>query len=332
MELNPEMSTSDIVAHFSKEGMPKPSIYAIVRRVREGKSLQRKPGSGRKPTIMTKAKVKILEKAFRDNDTISQRVAAAKFNCHHSHIYRTLRNKTTLKCFKKKRSPPYTEAQKAAVTKLSRRLCRKSQGLDFVIDDEHYFPLSKACIPGNRKYYSSDKENAPPEVKYYFKKKYEKKIMLWIAISPRGLSPPFFVPAGLAVNQYVYRDKCLKKILVPFIKKKYPDGQYLFWPDKASSHYAKSVVDFLQEENVRFVGKDDNPVNLPQARPIEDFFGLLDQMVYDKGWEAENLKQLKNRVKYCLKKVEVDVVRGQMESVRRKLRMCAEGGPFKINH
>jgi len=114
--------------------------------------------------------------------------------------------------------------------------------------------------------------------------------MVWLALSPRGISRAFFVPAGLAVNQEVYREKCLRKILVPFIEEQYPDGGYVFWPDKASSHYAKSVTNFLQEKGVNFVLKEDNPTNLPQARPVEDFFGHLDQLVYAKGWEAKTLE------------------------------------------
>jgi len=88
-------------------------------------------------------------------------------------------------------------------------------------------------------------------------------------------------------------------------------------PDKASSHYAKSVTDFLWEKSIPFIQKKDNLTNLPQARPIEDFIGTLDQLVYEKGWKAEILDQLENRVKYCLKKLDMDIVREQMEKVRR---------------
>ena len=44
-----------------------------------------------------------------------------------------------------------------------------------------------------------------------------------------------------------------------------------FWPDLALSHYADSVVRWMNE-NVSYVGKDKNPPNVPQASPIENFW------------------------------------------------------------
>ena len=76
--------------------------------------------------------------------------------------------------------------------------------------------------------------------------------------------------------------------------------------------------------------KKDNPTNLPQARPIEDFFGTL--LVYAKGWKAENLAQLKRRVQFCLRNLDKEVVQSTMGKVRKLLRKCADNGPFSINH
>jgi len=77
----------------------------------------------------------------------------------------------------------------------------------------------------------------------------------------------------------------------------------VFWPDLASSHYAKSVVNYLNEEKVNFVQKFENPPNIPEARPIEDFWGIIKGEVYKNNWQAENLDQLQNRIKFCLKKL-----------------------------
>ena len=37
------------------------------------------------------------------------------------------------------------------------------------------------------------------------------------------------------------------KKLIPFIKDNYPDQQYTFWPDLASSHYAKATAQLLED-------------------------------------------------------------------------------------
>ena len=36
-----------------------------------------------------------------------------------------------------------------------------------------------------------------------------------------------------------------------------------------------------------------NPANAPKLRPIEDFWGILKQKVYEKGWRAKSIDQLK---------------------------------------
>ncbi len=54
------------------------------------------------------------------------------------------------------------------------------------------------------------------------------------------------------------------KRLVPFINKYYSNGNYVFLSYIASSHYAYSVIDWLEEQNIPFVLKDMNPANLPE--------------------------------------------------------------------
>ena len=96
-------------------------------------------------------------------------------------------------------------------------------------------------------------------------------MLVWICLSAKGISSVYYVPSGQAINQEVYLKNCIKKRLIPFINAHHSDGNYVFWPDLASSHYAKSVVNYLNEEKVNFVQKFENAQNIPEARPIEDF-------------------------------------------------------------
>ncbi len=99
---------------------------------------------------------------------------------------------------------------------------------EFIIDDESYFTLGNTALPGNNIFYSSDVSKTPESVKNKYVKKFEEKLMVWLAISPRGISKPYFVPSGLAVNQHVYLGECIKKRLEPIIKEYYQDGNYVF--------------------------------------------------------------------------------------------------------
>ena len=135
-------------------------------------------------------------------------------------------------------------------------------------------------------------ENTPTDVKYKYKSKFEPKLLVWIAISPKGMTKPVFFKSGLAVNQYVYRDECLSKFLIPFINKFYRAYRYVFWPDLASSHYSKLVQQYLNENNIQYVPKLTYQTNVSKARPIEDFWAILKQKVYKDDWKAKNVNEL----------------------------------------
>jgi hypothetical protein len=48
----------------------------------------------------------------------------------------------------------------------------------------------------------------------------------------------------------------------------------------ASTHYSNLVKQRLAQENIPFISGQDNPANIPQAKPIETVWVLLAQKVY----------------------------------------------------
>ena len=60
-------------------------------------------------------------------------------------------------------------------------------------------------------------------------------------------------------------------------------------------------MDFLCENLIHHVDKGDNPANLPEVRPLEDFESILKTKVYENNWKAKTLHQLEVRIKKCLK-------------------------------
>ena len=83
----------------------------------------------------------------------------------------------------------------------------------------------------NRCYYTSDPQATPDKVKHYAKKKFEPKVMLWIAISPKGMSDPVLSSGkSMSVTANTYINECLKPRLIPFINSKYPrEAMFFGW-------------------------------------------------------------------------------------------------------
>ena len=136
----------------------------------------------------------------------------------------------------------------------------------------------------------------------------------------------FFVPAGPAINGLVYLEKCINMRVIPFIKEYHSDGNWVFWPDKASSHYANKVISSLNAENIIFLPKIDNPSKLPEARSIEDCRSILKWEVYKNNLKANNVVQLKERIKYCVKNVNLNLIQKLTEGVYRRLDRIPRNG------
>jgi hypothetical protein len=228
---------------------------------------------------------------------------AKTFGCSQSYVCKTLKRKTSIRYRKKIKKPKRLDSQKKAFRPKCLRLTKIFRNKKIIIDDESYFGLSNVQLSGNSGFYTSCVEETPDEVKSDERTKFEPKLLVWAAISAKGISKPYIVPSGQAINQEVYIDKCLRSRLLPFIEEFHKDDDIIFWPDLASSHYANTTLEFLRSKNIDFVPKCLNPANVPELRPIEDLWSELKRLVYDKCWKANNLKQLENRIRYAFKKI-----------------------------
>ena len=77
--------------------------------------------------------------------------------------------------------------------------------------------------------------------------------------------------------------------------------------------YSKEVLTYFDEA---FVPKTMNPPNIAQGRPIEDFWGVLVQLIYEHNLEAKTTKQLERRIRKILKNIDITLSQNMMENVR----------------
>ncbi|XP_047142962.1 uncharacterized protein LOC124817183 [Hydra vulgaris] len=220
----------------------------------------------------------------------------------------TSKEKKYKKNYVLKKAPKRTIKQKEVARTKCYQLTKLFRKKQVIVDDEFYFDLSNFELSENSGYYSSDRDNTSNEVKHKRVQKFEPKLLVWVALSPKGRSKHFIVPSGQAINKDVYLDKCLRSRLIPFIEQYHKNNNVIFWPDLASSHYSKKVQAFLNSKNIEFVPKERIIANTPELKPIEDFWSEIKQTVYTKCWQAENLEQLRNRIDYCFKNLDPNIV------------------------
>lgn len=165
---------------------------------------------------------------------------------------------------------------------------------------------------GNDGFFSSNKENTPPSVKYRQKKKYGPKDLVWVAVSEDCHADPFFRTGGMSINGEVYREKCIRARLKPSIIEVHSEDEIMFWPNLAAAHYAHATTALYEGLEIPFLPRDGNPPNVPQLWPIEHFWGLLKQRVYKDCWKAKTAHQLTLRVKKCLGEMDWSLVQSAM--------------------
>ncbi len=110
------------------------------------------------------------------------------------------------------------------------------------------------------------------------------------------MSIPYFSPSK-SVNIYteIFIKECLQPRLLPFIHKHHRDISFQFVHDLTGFHLSIETLAKIKEI-LPFVNNTTNQLNVPQARPKENLWGILAQKVYEGGWEAKTQQELITRI------------------------------------
>ena len=177
---------------------------------------------------------------------------------------------------KRKSKPEVSEqqavTQKRRIKKMAAEIFPAKRHVKVLMDDETYLTLDGNDWQGTPHKPVDDK------VKYISHAKFHKKVLLWLTIIEKGMSNPILFPSGLAVIAEVYSTQCLPEVS-RFIKKFHGNDDIVFWPELASSHYAKKSLEEMKRLTIPVVPKDSNPPNIPQLRPIENFWANLKRRI-----------------------------------------------------
>ena len=127
----------------------------------------------------------------------------------------------------------------------------------------------------------------------------------------------------------IYINEFFEPVLLPFINSHHSDGKYIFWSDLARAHYSKETQAWMNGK-VKYVPKHLYSPNVPQARPIENFWGCLAQKVYEGGWEAKTEQKLRRRIFSKLKEIYLMFVESLMRGVKSKVKYIGQHGVFYL--
>ena len=93
-------------------------------------------------------------------------------------------------------------------------------------------------------------------------------MLLGIVASNGKKAPPIFIPDGEKVNSELYISILAKKVL-PWLKKTFPAGNYVFQQDSAPAHASKKTQEWLRMNVAEFWEKNVWPSNSPDLNPLD---------------------------------------------------------------
>lgn len=81
-----------------------------------------------------------------------------------------------------------------------------------------------------------------------------------------------------------------------------------------------------KKRQIEYVSKDFNPPNVPQLRPIENFWAMLRRKVYHNSYQAKTSKNLIVKIKKELKTIALNGIQRAMREVPMKVRKATKLG------
>ncbi len=93
----------------------------------------------------------------------------------------------------------------------------------------------------------------------------------------------------------------------------------VFWSDLASAHCVETVLDYLIENSINHLVKDDNSVNFPECRHVEDFSLIFRAKLYTNNSIAKDIPNLKKKITKCLKEIEPSPIQSLISAVVKRI-------------
>ena len=161
------------------------------------------------------------------------------------------------------------------------------------------------------------------------KTKHPQGAMVLGVISSDGKKcPPYFFPCGFKIGAKEYLE-VMEKHVLPWLKRTYPQGNYIFQQDSALGHKAKTTQEWLKANLAKFWPWSLWPPSSPDCNPLDyGIWGVLEVKVGVKPYNS--VQALKSAIKREWNHLSSDFIvktcknfRGCLEAV-----IEAKGGHF----
>jgi transposase len=342
-------SAAEICRFFRSKKWNLRAVQRAIKRYKETGSISPGKITGRPKTVSSdQNNIDYVDEHCESQESnlsqehLSCRQIAKNIPASKSTVHRIItRNKQGLKLHTVKR----LHCPQMPITTKTRRLERANHLLKrfpkwrtkkLCFQDEKDFTLQ---VPTNRQnnriYISGTKKQVDKRRLFRPANKQSLKVMVSCVISYNGVSKPFFMDPQRTKVTGEYYTRHLVRDLLPECHRLYPNNDFIYMQDGATSHTSNLCQNKLKELlGRRFINKVEWPPKSPDLNPLDyHFWNSIVKLVYEnrRSQPFDNFAQLNRRIKAVWNRaINMDHIRKSIDQFRDRLKKVVEedAGPI----
>ena len=167
----------------------------------------------------------------------------------------------------------------------------------------------------NERIWAVDRHEADAKGGRKQKRKFSVKVMVWLAVCSKGVSPLVILDKG-TVDHQIYIEQVLP-VALQFGNKCF-GNDWTFQQDGATAHTHQKTQQWCFENFPSFLNKDQWPPNSPDLNPLD--YSIWDEFVHQMNWDRIQSKTtLIEELKRAVKKIRQEVVFESCSSFTNRL-------------
>lgn len=218
------------------------------------------------------------------------------------------------------------KAKRIQFTNWVRHHYPKNDTMPIVFSDEKMFDIDGVYNAQNDRVWAVNRAEADESGGIEPARKFPQRVMVWLAVCSKGVSPPVFLDKG-SVNDQRYIEDVLP-VALKFGNRVFGKNNWIFQQDGAGAHTHHSSQKWCQDHFPNFIDKDHWPPNSPDLNPLD--YSIWEEYVQAMDWsKVFNKATLKSELKRAVKKIRPEVILETCNSWTIRLnRVCKNGGDY----
>ena len=309
------------------------SVVRWFQKHNSGEDLSDRKRSGR-PTVMSKISKMVVSKSLtkkrQSTRKLAERLTRHGHAMSHTTVHNYLTQKLGVRSFKRCKIPKLTEEH----VRKRLRFCRER--LNWTVEDwkkiiwsdESPYLLYPDGNSKNDVIWAREKQEVEPIEKM----KFSPKVMIWGAMTATCLSELHIVPQNTTINAQYYQENILEENLLPMINRVVSTGpitqrkcpkiksEMTFMQDGARCHTAATSLQWLQDHQINFWGKEEWPPISPDLNPIENLWSILEEKMKSEKNQPQNIDQLEKLLKRSWINISLETLENLVSSMPNRVK------------